>query len=362
MKKQLIEEINNFRRLSGLLIKESGGEKALADVIINAIVKSGEKILPKEIGTFTTKAGTKAVLNVTTYRSLLTKTTLSVEEKELLSTVNKNIIREMGEDIFVNAIKEATKGLSRTETLAVEARLIVNLFDDTTGASIKKSLDAGRVKPQPQPEPEPRVDDEGPVIRWENDLVLDIPPVIDNILTVEQKEAVTREVEDVIRGGINMDELSRINTIEIEKISKLQKLRQNENGLELLKEKTRLQKELAESQKRNAELATKEKELSIKQKELEIQHQKNLNDKQIEKESISIKKERAQLAESRVNIGKNILLTIGSLWVLWTAIYVYNYGWSGVFGILKKFLSWNGASGEGGKSSGGSGTADIKDF
>jgi len=117
MKKQLIEEINNFRRLSGLLIKESGGEKALADVIISTIVKSGEKILPKEIGTFTTKAGTKAVLNVATYRSLLTKTTLSVEEKEILSTINKNIIREMGEDIFVNAIKEATKGLSRTETL-----------------------------------------------------------------------------------------------------------------------------------------------------------------------------------------------------------------------------------------------------
>lgn len=359
MKKQLIEEINNFRRLSGILIKESGGEKALADVIISTIVKSGEKLLPKEIGTFTTKAGTKAVLNVATYRSLLTKTTLSVEEKELLSIVNKNIIREMGEDIFVNAIKEATKGLSRTETLAVEARLITNLFDDTTGASIKKSLDAGRVKPQP--DPQPRVDDEGPVIRWEDDLVLDIPPVVDDLLTTEQKNMVTREIEDVIRGQINMDELAKINAREIEKISSIQKLRQNENGLELLKEKTRLQKDLLDAQRRNAELVTKEKELAIKEKEIEIAHKKNVNDKEVAAKDIQLKKERAELNLARVNIGKSILLTLGSLWVLWVAIYVYNYGWSGVFGILKKLLSWKGSSGEGG-SSGGGGTADIKDF
>jgi hypothetical protein len=355
MKKQLIEEINNFRRLSGLLIKESGGEKALADVIISTIVKSGEKILPKEIGTFTTKAGTKAVLNVATYRSLLTKTTLSVEEKEILSTINKNIIREMGEDIFVNAIKEATKGLSRTETLAVEARLITNLFDDTTGASIKKSLDAGRVKPQPepQPDPQPRVDDEGPVIRWEDDLVLDIPPIIDDILTIEQKNAVVREVEDVIRGQISMDELARINAAELQKISQLQKLRQNENGLELLKEKTRLQKDLLDAQRRNAELVTKEKELGIKEKEIEIAHKKNVNDKEVAAKDIQLKKERAELNLARVNIGKSILLTLGSLWVLWVGIYVYNYGWSGVVGILKKLLSWNGSSGEGGSSGGG---------
>lgn len=360
MKKQLIEEINNFRRLSGLLIKESGGEKALADVIINAIVKSGEKLLPKEIGTFTTKAGTKAVLNVTTYRSLLTKTTLSVEEKELLSTVNKNIIREMGEDIFVNAIKEATKGLSRTETLAVEARLIVNLFDDTTGASIKKSLDAGRVKPQPQPEPEPRVDDEGPVIRWEDDLVLDIPPVIDNILTVEQKNAVIREVEDVIRGEISMDELARINAAELQKISQLQKLRENETGLELLKDKTRLEKDLLDAQRRNADLIAKEKELAIKEKEMEIAHKKNVNDKEIEAKNIQLKKERAELRVHRISAVKQILLILGSMKVLIIAICIYAFGWDGVWKFIKGFFTKDGFfGGEGGKSSGGSGKPKL---
>ncbi len=68
---------------------------------------------------------------------------------------------------------------------------------------------------------------------------------------------------------------------------------------------------------------------------------------------MQLKKERAELNLARVNIGKSILLTLGSLWVLWVGIYVYNYGWSGVVGILKKLLSWNGSSGEGGSSGGG---------
>lgn len=353
MKKQLIEEINNFRRLSGLLIKESSGEKALADVIINAIVKSGEKMLPKEIGTFTTKAGTKAVLNVVTYRNLLSKTVLNLEEKQLLHTINKNIITEMGEDIFVNAIKQATKGLSRTETVAVETRLIGNLFDDTTGASIKKSIDSGRVKPQPSPEP--RVDDDGPVVVWENDLVLNIPPIVDNILTVEQKNAVVREVDDVIRGGISMDELARINALELQKISKLQKLRENETGLELLKEKARLEKDLLDAQRKNAEMVAKEKELSIKQKEIEIQHQKNLNDKQIEKEGIAIKKEKAELRVHRLSSIKQILLILGSMKLLIIAIAIYSFGWEGVWKFIKGFFTKDGFFGESGGSTGGGG-------
>lgn len=343
MKNQLIEEINNFRRLSGILIKESGGEKALADLLIGRLVKSGEKSLPKEIGSFTTKNGVKSVLNVDAYKNLLTKSVLSTEEKDVLHTINKNIVREFGVDIFVDAIKAVTKNMGTLEAIALENKILKEFFDTSTANTLKSSLNIGQLKPEtPEPKPEPRVDDEGPIVRWADDLVLDIPPVVDDILTVEQKNAVIREVEDVIRGEISMDELARINASELQKISQLQKLRENETGLELLKEKTRLEKELLETQRRNADLIAKEKELAIKEKEMEIAHKKNVNDKEIEAKNIQLKKERAELRVHRISAVKQILLILGSMKVLIIVICIYAFGWDGVWKAIKGFFTKDG--------------------
>jgi AraC-like DNA-binding protein len=53
----------------------------------------------------------------------------------------------LGPEIFVKAIKESTKGLSRTETLAVEAKILNDYFDEITGTKIKSFLNIGRLKP-----------------------------------------------------------------------------------------------------------------------------------------------------------------------------------------------------------------------
>jgi len=180
------------------------------------------------------------------------------------------------------------------------------------------------------------------VIRWEDDLVLDIPPIIDDILTIEQKNVVVREVEEVIQGGISMDELARINAAELQKISQLQKLRENETGLELLKDKTRLEKDLLDAQRRNTDLIAKEKELAIKEKEMEIAHKKNVNDKEIEAKNIQLKKERAELRVHRLSALKQIFLILGSMKVLIIAICIYAFGWDGVWKFIKGFFTKDG--------------------
>ena len=139
MKKQLIEEINRFKKLSGILINENTGEKALADILISRLVKTGEKALPREIGTFTTKTGTKAVLNVSAYKNLLTKSVLNADEKKLLHTINKNIVKDMGGEFFVTAIKDVTKGLGRLESIALESKILNEFFDATTSEVIKST-------------------------------------------------------------------------------------------------------------------------------------------------------------------------------------------------------------------------------
>jgi hypothetical protein len=147
MKKELIEEINKIKKLSCTLINENSGEKALADILIGRLVKSGEKTLPREIATFTTKNGAKAFLNVEGYRKLLTKGVLTSEEKKILHTVNKNIVKEMGAEIFIVAIKDVTKGLGRLESIALENKILDEFFDEVTSDTIKSSLNIGRLKP-----------------------------------------------------------------------------------------------------------------------------------------------------------------------------------------------------------------------
>lgn len=341
MKKQLIEEINNFRRLSGLLIKESGGEKALADVIINAIVKSGEKLLPKEIGTFTTKAGTKAVLNVVTYKNLLSKTVLNIEEKQILHAVNKNIIREMGEDVFVNAIKEATKGLSRTETVAVETRLIGNLFDDTTGASIKKSLDARRVKPQP----EPPVDDEGPTVRWVDDIDVTPPPIVSQFIEQPTIERIEREFSDFVSGNLDYNTISRISMDDLNKMNQIQKLTENQKGLELLAEKNRLQKKLAEEQ---LEIAKLKKEEAA----LDLQLKKDANNLELKSKKQELRLKSFQIFESAAG-------TVNRLkWFIIVGLIIL-FGVGSALTLGKKVLFGDGVLGGDGKSSGGSGKPKL---
>jgi hypothetical protein len=141
MKKQLIEEIQKFKRLSGVrVINEGSGEGEFADLLISKLVKTGEKNLPKEIASYTTENGVKGVYKVDYFKALLTKGELSVEERRILQSINKNIVEKVGSDVFTTAIKEATSGLDNLTALVLEEKILKDYFDDNTRAIIEKRL------------------------------------------------------------------------------------------------------------------------------------------------------------------------------------------------------------------------------
>ena len=141
MKKKLLEEIEKFKKLSGVkIINEATGESELADLLISKLVKTGEKNLPKEIASYTTENGVKGVYKVDYVKALLTKGELSVEERRILQSINKNIVEKVGSDVFTTAIKEATQGLDNLTALALEEKILKDYFDNNTRVIIEKRL------------------------------------------------------------------------------------------------------------------------------------------------------------------------------------------------------------------------------
>lgn len=305
MKKQLTEEINKFKKLSGILIKESGGEKALADILIAKLVKSGEKALPKEIGTFTTKAGSKAVLNADAYRNLLTKATLTSEEKNTLHTINKNIVREIGSDVFISAIKEVTKGMGRLEAITLENKIINEFFDDATGDTIRRSLNVGQLKTD-----EPEVNTPRPQTLRVN---TEPPAGMDDIISVGQKSEIRKEMDDFVKGNLDYATISQVSKEDITKMSQIQKLRENETGLKVLEEKAKAEKDLIETEKKLKELTLREKELDIKLKQ--------------EKGNVEVQKEKADLRRIKAETTKARLDILWKLkwWIIGGVVLVFGY-------------------------------------
>lgn len=344
MKKQLIEEINNFRRLSGILIKESGGEKALADLLIGRLVKSGEKSLPKEIGSFTTKNGVKSVLNVDAYKNLLTKSVLSGEERDVLHTINKNIVRELGTDIFVDAIKAVTKNMGTLEAIALENKILKEFFDTSTANTLKSSLNIGKLKPET---PEPPVDDKSPVI-FVDDIDVTPPPIVSQFIEQPTIERIEREFSDFVSGNLDYNTISRISMDDLNKMNQIQKLTENQKGLELLAEKNRLQKKLAEEQLEIARL--KKEEAAV-----DLQLKKDVNNLELKAKKQELRLKSFQIAESAAG-------TVSKLkWFIIVGLIIL-FGVGSALTLGKKVLFGGGVLGGDGKSSGGSGKKSMKDY
>jgi hypothetical protein len=89
----------------------------------------------------------KSLINNERYKELTAKTNLTGEEKSEFQEMNKILVQKLGPEIFINAIKEVTKGLPRLETIALESVIVQDYFDDATGSKIKSSLNIGRLKP-----------------------------------------------------------------------------------------------------------------------------------------------------------------------------------------------------------------------
>lgn len=90
---------------------------------------------------------TTSPFNIERYKELKAKSNRTIEEQSEFKEMNKIIVQELGPEIFVNAINEATKGLSMTETVVVETKILNDYFDEITGRKIKGFLNIGRLKP-----------------------------------------------------------------------------------------------------------------------------------------------------------------------------------------------------------------------
>ena len=87
-------ELNRFKKLAGVTqVLNEGGEKDLAELLIKRIVGAGEKVFPKEIGEVIAKDGSKAVIKVDYYRSLMSKDILTAEESDVVRTINTRIAK-----------------------------------------------------------------------------------------------------------------------------------------------------------------------------------------------------------------------------------------------------------------------------
>ena len=145
--KLLVEELSRFKKLAGVTqVLNEGGEKDLADILIKRIVGAGEKVFPKEIGEVIAKDGSKAVIKVDYYRSLMSKDVLTAEESEVVKTINTRIAKKVGTQEISGFIINLTKDLDNARKLFVTKKF-EKLFDAETGKKITDEV--FHVKPEP---------------------------------------------------------------------------------------------------------------------------------------------------------------------------------------------------------------------
>jgi hypothetical protein len=107
-KEQLTEEINKFKKLSGLkktILKEASGEGEIADLILRKIMRAGEKSLPKDVGEFVYN-GVKQTLHADRYMAMMESSTLNATEKDILKGINEKIIRKIGAEEYDKVVND----------------------------------------------------------------------------------------------------------------------------------------------------------------------------------------------------------------------------------------------------------------
>lgn len=122
-KQRLTEEINKFKKLSGLkpkILNEASGGGEIADLILRKIMRAGERSLPKEVGEFTYN-GVKQVLHADQYVRMMESSTLSTAEKNILKEINEKIIRRVGAEEYDRIVNDV---LQRTYNNATQRAYI----------------------------------------------------------------------------------------------------------------------------------------------------------------------------------------------------------------------------------------------
>ena len=185
--KLLVEELNRFKKLAGVTqVLNEGGEKDLAELLIKRIVGAGEKVFPKEIGEVVAKDGSKAVIKVDYYRSLMSKDILTAEESDVVRTINTRIAKKVGTREISGFVINLTKDLDNAQKLFVTKKF-EKLFDKETGEKITNEV-FHSVPPKPQP-PAPN-------------------PV--NDFTQEQTNNMINSLKDIHLGQYTMDDVKII--------------------------------------------------------------------------------------------------------------------------------------------------------
>jgi hypothetical protein len=295
-KLEIIKE--NFNRLvvEKEFINEAGGDvsREVIDLLISKVARAGESTLPKEILTITDKNGIKQVIKNEWYIKLMSKENLTQNELNLIHSINKNIVNEIGTTEIANVIRNSTKNLdSFTAEMAQDAYL-TKFFDKNTAKSVENELKGIKPKVSKPRKPRTKAD-------------VKVPPAIEkNLNQVADKIYKGQNLNSAIKWDVSPEEMAKIN--------QLVKMKGDGNAI-------RLNNELIES---NKELVQARKNL------VDTEAQLNQTRDVAKREELKIKKRKFWLDIVKITKYK-ILVTLG--------IYIALFGWKDLIPVAGKIIN-----------------------
>lgn len=288
-KLEIIKE--NFNRLvvEKEIINEAGGDvsREVIDLLISKVARAGESTLPKEILTITDKNGIKQVIKNEWYVKLMSKENLTQNELNLIHSINKNIVNEIGTAEIANVIRNSTKNLdSFTAEMAQDAYL-TKFFDKNTAKSVENELKG--IKP--------------PI----TNVNVTVPPEIQKNLN---------QIADEIYKSGNLNNLSSwgFSKEELKQLEHLLRLKKNANSIRLADELTNSEIQINKAKKELLDAETK------------------LANVRGEGERNALKTKKREVWKKLISLNKKKI-------IIGLAIYTYLFGIEKVVSIVKKVIN-----------------------
>ena len=353
MEKKVLEEINRYREIVGLsLLNEigvPGGEKDAAKLITDLLFKDEVKSAQKGLFNLEKKAadGSIKVLKIkpSVVKDVMAKDVklLSLEEKELLHNVGKNMINVLGREVVADAIITGTKTI---EDIAIRKmtrkEMVEKYFTGESKAQIQDEIadqlsNAVTNTIQNVVQPVQTIDPKEIARIIDEAIAKNAPPkIVETVLKPAEIEQVKVQMQELVKGDVDMATISRMSSDDIAKASQAQKLSQNDVALQMNKDLREHELELKRLQRaeKDIEIQAKRDEMAA---EKERRDQSNATQKKNDDLDISGKKTENKTKKLE-NLKQRIDIALTMKWLAIGAV-VAIFGWkSCAKGPLKNIL------------------------
>ena len=356
MEKKVLEEINRYREIVGLsLLNElkapvgMGGEKDAAKLITDLLFKDEVKSAQKGLFNLEKKAadGSIKVLKIkpSVVKDVMAKDVklLSLEEKELLHNVGKNMINVLGREVVADAIITGTKTI---EDIAIRKmtrkEMVEKYFTGESKAQIQDEIadqlsNAVTNTVQNVVQPVQTIDPKEIARLIDEAIAKNAPPkAIETVLKPAEIEQVKVQMQDLVRGDVDMATISRMSSDDIAKASQAQKLSQNEVALKMNEDLRLHEKEMKRLEREQKELDNKARKL---EQEAEAQRNSQANNTQKEKDKLDIEGKKSENKTKKLeNLKQRIDIALTMKWLAIGAVVAF-FGWKSVAkGPVKNIL------------------------